>query len=153
MSPSLDSAARLDEGDTMSESENHIEKLHTRLQQMAAREQALIDALNEALSTADRKLLDDVRSVTADHEARRVIIMSELQTLAERIGMFPASDLPVETIEYEEPAVPTPQPVDLSTDDTPARGGDWRKAAKKITDGLDFHLNGVTISDTTQQAS
>ena len=137
----------------MSESENHIEKLHTRLQQMAAREQALVDALNEALSTADRKLLDDVRSVTEDHEARRVIIMSELQNLAERIGMFPVSEQPVETIEYEAPAVPNPPPVDLSTDGTPSRGGDWRKAAKKITDGLDFHLNGVTLTDTTQQAS
>ncbi len=137
----------------MSESENHIEKLHTRLQQMATREQALIDALNEALSTADRKLLTRQQRREDWQERGRVIIMSELQNLAERIVMFPASDLPVETIEYEEPAVPTPLPVDLSTDDTPARGGDWRKAAEKITDGLDFHLNGVTISDTTQQAS
>ena len=137
----------------MSESEKHIEKLHTRLQQIAAREQALIDALNEALSAADRKLLDDVRSVTADHEARRVIIMSELQTLAERIGMFPPSDLPMETIEYEEPAAPHPPPVDLSTEDMPSRGGDWRKAAKKITDGLDFHLRGAALNDTTQQVS
>ncbi|MGI9477835.1 MAG: hypothetical protein ACR2PI_14125 [Hyphomicrobiaceae bacterium] len=136
----------------MSESEKHIEKLHTRLQQIAAREQALIDALNEALSAADRKLLDDVRSVTADHEARRVIIMSELQTLAERIGMFPPSDLPVETIEYEESAAANPPPVNLSTDETPSRGGDWRKAAKKITDGLDFHLSGAALNDTTQQA-
>jgi len=151
--PTDDSIAMLYERDTMSESEKHIEKLHTRLQQIAAREQALIDALNEALSAADRKLLDDVRSVTEDHEARRVIIMSELQNLAERIGMFPASDRPVETIEYEQPAGPSPAAVDLSTDDTPSRGGDWRKAAKKITDGLDFHLNGVALNDTTQQAS
>ncbi len=127
----------------MSESENHIELMHLRLQKMAAREQLLINALNEALSRADRKLLDDVRSVTADHEARRAIIMTELQTLAERIGVFPASDASIETIEYESPEVNiTPAVGELDTSETLARGGDWRTAAKKITDGLDFHLNG-----------
>ena len=127
----------------MSESENHIELMQLRLQKMAAREQLLINALNEALSRADRKLLDDVRSVTADHEARRAIIMTELQTLAERIGVFPASDAPIETIEYQSPEVNnTPTVGELHTSETPARGGDWRTAAKKITDGLDFHLNG-----------
>ena len=70
----------------MSESENHIEQMHLRLQKMAEREQLLIGALNDALSLADRKLLDDVRSVTADHEARRAIIMTELQTLAAHSG-------------------------------------------------------------------
>ena len=70
----------------MSDSENHIEKMHQQLRQMAEREQMLINALDEALGRADRKLLDDVRSVTANHEARRAIILSELQTLAHRIG-------------------------------------------------------------------
>lgn len=137
----------------MSESENHIEQLHARLEKMAAREQLLIEALNEALSTADRKLLDDVRGVTADHEARRAIIMSELQTLAERIGVFPVSNAPVETIEYQEPVAAHPPAVDLTTDDTSARGGDWRKAAKKITDGLDFHLNGTALHVSSEQAN
>jgi hypothetical protein len=127
----------------MSESETHIQQMQVRLQKMAAREETLINALNEALSCADRKLLDDVRSVTADHEARRAIIMTELQTLAERIGAFPVSARTVDTIEYEAPepadempANPAPEPAALMP------GGDWRKAAKNITDGLDFHLKG-----------
>lgn len=138
----------------MSESENQIEQMHLRLKQMAEREQLLISALNDALSRADRKLLDDVRSVTADHEARRAIIMTELHTLAERIGVFPASDVPMETIEYV-PASSVVAPIEEPTHepDPPARGGDWRKAAKKITDGLDFHLNGSANQDTHRQAS
>lgn len=136
----------------MSESENHIEQMHQRLKQMAEREQLLISALNDALSRADRKLLDDVRSVTADHEARRAIIMTELQTLAERIGVFPASDAPLNTIEYAPVGnvVPTAEEAP-SESEPPARGGDWRKAAKKITDGLDFHLNGSATQDTHQR--
>ena len=138
----------------MSESENHIEQMHLRLQKMAEREQLLIGALNDALSLADRKLLDDVRSVTADHEARRAIIMTELQTLAERIGVFPASDAAIDTIEYEPAgAVAQPMAEDLNDLEAPARGGDWRKAAKKITDGLDFHLNGVSLQTYQRPAS
>jgi len=138
----------------MSESENHIEQMHLRLQKMAEREQLLIGALNDALSRADRKLLDDVRSVTADHEARRAIIMTELQTLAERIGVFPSSDVAIDTIEYE-PAGAVSEPVadDLNDLEAPARGGDWRKAAKKITDGLDFHLSGSGMQGAQRQAS
>lgn len=137
----------------MSESETHIEQMHLRLQKMAAREQLLINALNEALSRADRKLLDDVRSVTADHEARRAIIMTELQTLAERIGVFPASEQPIDTIEYEAPP-PVEQPVvgELHSADALPRGGDWRAAARKITDGLDFHLNGTAPQQASNQS-
>ena len=137
----------------MSESENQIEKMHARLEKMAAREQLLISALNEALSAADRKLLDEVRGVTADHEARRAIIMSELQTLAERVGAFPVSEMAIETIEYEAPA--TAQPIGELTapEEAPAQGGDWRKAAKKITDGLDFHFKGAAPQQPASQSS
>jgi hypothetical protein len=126
--------------------------MQVRLQEMAAREETLINALNEALSCADRKLLDDVRSVTADHEARRAIIMTELQTLAERIGAFPVSARPVETIEYEvpEPEEAVPAKPEQAT---PMRGGDWRKAARNITDGLDFHLKGSRPQYTINQSS
>jgi len=138
----------------MSESETHIQQMQVRLEEMAAREATLINALNEALSSADRKLLDDVRSVTADHEARRAIIMSELQILAERIGAFPATARTVDTIEYEAPELSdntSAQSVQEAA--TPMCGGDWRKAAKNITDGLDFHLNGVRPQCTISQSS
>ena len=58
-------------GDAMSESETQIEQMQRQLELMAAREQMLMTALNEALEEADRKLLDDVRSIALEHEARR----------------------------------------------------------------------------------
>ena len=88
----------------MSESATQIELMQQRLETIAAREQALINALNDALMSADRKLLDEVRSVTAEHEARRTLILSELQTLADRIGAFPITAQPVDAIEHEVPS-------------------------------------------------
>ena len=141
----------------MSESKNKIEAMHARLEKMAKREQMLIAALDEALSRADRKLLDDVRNITADHEARRTIILTELQTLADRIGMLPAPapEMRVETIEYEAPVVPEPAtPPPPAAPATPARGGDWRTAARKIVDDLDYHLNnGTAVYDSGGQPS
>ncbi len=77
-----------------------------------------------------------------------------LGTLAERIGVFPASDAAIDTIEYEPAgAVAQPMAEDLNDLEAPARGGDWRKAAKKIADGLDFHLNGVSLQASQRPAS
>lgn len=138
----------------MSDSENHIEKMHQQLQRMAEREQMLINALDEALGRADRKLLDDVRSVTANHEARRAIIMSELQTLAQRIGALPISETSIDTIAYEPPEpVDIPSVNELPTEEPVARGGDWRRAAKNITDGLDFHLAGAGSGQVNSHSS
>ena len=148
----------------MTQSKNYIEDLHTRLKAVADREQQLIHALNEALTCADRKLLDDVRSVTMEHEARRAVILTELQTLAGRIGAFPAGSEPCPMIEDETLDLPY-----YATDDhasaeamSPVEdaeevesysnghrqnghaivsgGGDWRKAAEKIRDGFDFQM-------------
>ena len=138
-------------GDAMAESESRIEEMQRKLEQMAAREQALMTALNEALVEADRRLLDEVRSITLEHEARRVHIFSELQSLAERIGAFPASAKAIETVEYQaldQPASPVARTHAAQThaahaDDAPPTGGDWRKATEKIARELDFRLNGA----------
>lgn len=138
----------------MKNSKTHIEEMHAKLSDISNKEQLLITALGEALSLADKKLLDDVRSLTIEHEARRGLILSELQNLAERIGAFPASaeckesiieqghlDLPYyesgETPSSEETPEPSEEAFEL-----PSRGGDWRQAAMNIRDELGFHLNG-----------
>ena len=128
----------------MSEPQNHIEQMQRRLEQVAAREQLLIHALNEALAAADRKLLDEVRAVASDHEARRSIILTELHSLAERIGAFPTAPEPLQSISYHTVPQPTAAaPAETATYiETPSRGGDWRKAAEKIGQELDFRLNG-----------
>jgi hypothetical protein len=113
-----------------------IEQMRLRMNQLAGGEQDLIRALGEALSRADQKLLQDVRSVAQEHEARRGAILTELQSLAARIGALPRARGPVATLEEA--------PLDLAAQEPqqPAIGrGDWRQAAANIKDELVFHLN------------
>ncbi len=129
----------------MTTSKSHIEKIQARLSQVASREQLLIEALGEALSLADKKLLDDVRSLTIEHETRRALILSELQALAARIGAFPASDDGVNVIENDHLDLPYYAPGENPNSvqaEEPARGGDWRQAAKNIGEALDLKVNG-----------
>src|SRR5215467_1295703 len=83
-----------------------VEEMRARLSQIADSEQALVRALGEALSLVDQKLLQDVRSLTTDHEARRAAILYELQGLASRIGAFPtAQSEPAPGLDYVDPTV------------------------------------------------
>ena len=113
-----------------------IEEMRSRMNALAAGEQGLVTALGEALARADQKLLQDVRSVAADHEARRGAILSELQSLAARMGALPRPP--------QEPyAALTETPVNLTPREiTPlARGaGDWRQAAANIEEVVSYHL-------------
>ncbi len=132
----------------MTDAKAHIEAMQRRLEKMAAREEQLVEALNEALSRADRRLLDDVRAITLEHEARRTVILTELQSLATRIGAFPASAKPVETIEYEvagktEEEISKPQTVKNADDSETAKGGDWRTATRRIAEELSLAVNGA----------
>jgi hypothetical protein len=135
-------------GEDMADSENQIELMQQQLELMAAREKVLMAALSEALADADRRLLDDVRSISQEHEARRAHIYSEMQLLADRIGSFPLPAKPVEGVTYkslELPAV-TASKTNKVPDDSEAlgeqpKGGDWRKATEKIAQELSLHLN------------
>lgn len=127
----------------MTTAKTEIEHMQARLDQISSREQLLIRALDQALADADRKLLDDVRSVAIEHEARRSVILTELHTLASRIGAFPAVESPVGRIEYESIDLPTYElPENLEPIDDRPRGGDWRKAAENIPDHLDHDFDG-----------
>lgn len=67
-----------------------LAEMHRRIAEDAQEEQALVRALNAALNHVDEKLLEEIRSVTQQHEARRSAIMTELQMLASRLCSFPA---------------------------------------------------------------
>jgi hypothetical protein len=55
--------------------------------------------------------LSEVRNVTREHQARRGVILHELQDLSSRIGTFPAARRePVAGIEYDEPGAGGQQP-------------------------------------------
>lgn len=67
-----------------------VEELRDRLNSIADQEQKLVSSLRDALTRFDQKLLQDVRSIAAEHETRRSLILGELQGLASRMGAFPA---------------------------------------------------------------
>ena len=115
-----------------------VDEMRTRLNEITEREQALVRALGEALTRVDHRLLQDVRSITTEHEARRGAILLELQSLASRIGAFPAAREPAAPLNYAEPA-----PKHLAAaNDRPSmfHRGDWRKAASNIEDELDSYF-------------
>jgi hypothetical protein len=113
-----------------------IEEMRLRMNELAAGEQDLVRALGDALNRADQKLLQDVRLVAEEHEARRGVILKELQSLATRMGALPRPRRPFAALEEA--------PLDLAHEPTqPAlRGADWRQAAANIRDELATHFNG-----------
>jgi hypothetical protein len=122
--------------DTMTSLIEQIEEMRSRMNALAAGEQGLVTALGEALARADQKLLQDVRSVAADHEARRGAILSELQSLAARMGALPRPPQEPYAALMETPVNLPPREIAPL-----ARGaGDWRQAAANIEEVVSYHL-------------
>jgi len=111
-----------------------IEEMRIRMNDLATNEQGLVGALGDALARADETLLEDVRSVAAEHEVRRGAILNELQMLAARMC---ALHKPREPFAAIEEATPPPSP---ETQMSVVRGAHWRQAAANIQDELAFHL-------------
>lgn len=117
-----------------------LEEMHMRIAETATGEETLVQALGDALSRLDQRLLADVQTIATEHEVRRGAILDELQGLAGSIGMFRAPLPPVSARRELEPEVPSY---------VPANGhqyaigpGDWREATSNIRDELDVSANG-----------
>ncbi|MCC7250867.1 hypothetical protein [Hyphomicrobium sp.] len=114
-----------------------LAEMHRRLAENTQEEQALIRALDAALNHVDEKLLDEIRQVTAHHEARRAMIMTELQQLAGRLCAIPlTASEPLTAIETDV----RPTPI-TTTNGTTHAPGNWRIAAQNIQDDLDFYTD------------
>jgi hypothetical protein len=111
-----------------------IEAMRTRMNELAAEDQRLTSTLGDALASVDQRLLEGVRRLAAEHEARRGAILQELQTLAGRLFVLPRPREQVAALEeapQEEATRETGQIV---------RRGDWRQAAATIQEELAHHL-------------
>jgi hypothetical protein len=111
-----------------------LEEMRLRMNELAKNEQGLIMALGDALSRADHKLLDDVRNLSAEHEARRGAILKELQSLAARLGALPKpGDLfaPLGSLPPSDP---------YGMHGHPQQRQDWRRQSVSIQDELNKHL-------------
>src|SRR5262245_50196614 len=129
-----------------------VEQVGAKIANLKDNEEELVRALGKALNRVDQKLLQNVRKITSEHEARRGAMLHELQCLAARIGSFPASRRQMSGIEYAAPTAPpieaangsapnaTPAVDSLDTADdheTILQCGDWRQAVSNIQDELD----------------
>jgi hypothetical protein len=124
-----------------------VEELRDRLNSIADQEQKLVSSLRDALTRFDQKLLQDVRSIAAEHETRRSVILGELQGLASRMGAFPPPKADVRPSLNSEarPAVngaaaesgpALPGAARLRAVD----GGAWRDATDKLQTELDSYF-------------
>jgi hypothetical protein len=132
-----------------------VEEMGAKIAHLKDTEQELIRALGEALNRVDQRLLQNVREITSEHEARRGAMLHDLQCLAARIGSFPTPRRPMSGIEYAEPAarpikaangpapngIPAVDGLDATEGhETLLQCGDWRKAVSNIHDELDGYF-------------
>ena len=100
--------------------------------------------LGEALAAVDQRLLEDVRNVAAAHDARRGVILRELQMLAGRMGSLHSPQAPVSALEdasHQEQSHGTesaPEEPSQGIKSVLSGGADWRLATANIRDGLDY---------------
>jgi hypothetical protein len=66
-----------------------LEQMRIRMNDAARRESDLASELNAAIRRMDDQLLHEVRSMAAEHEARRANILHELQSFATRLNELP----------------------------------------------------------------
>lgn len=138
-------------------SKDQFAEMNARLEETERREKALMQALRDRLSAVDQKLLEDVRNIGLEHEGRRTMILTELQSLAERVGAFPPDTrqsvrgAPVETLASPRyvPQSAAAQPIQqqhLPPAQAPRpavnqKTGDWRQAAERIRQDIESQLN------------
>lgn len=116
-----------------------VDEFRERLTTVADAEQKLVSSLRDALNRYDQRLLNDVRSITAEHESRRSVILNELQGLASRIGVFPgvreAHPQQAEPVAAEgRPALPPNGKLRA------VEGSAWRDATSKLQTELDSYF-------------
>jgi hypothetical protein len=130
----------------------HINEMRTKLSQTADHERSLTQALSDALERMDHETLRSVRTLAAEHEARRAGILLELQGLAASIGTFqprheaalpqrmptPApvaapiqSDWPPQRAIAPEPMA-TPAHIAQPANERAGNAGDWRRAITNL---------------------
>ncbi len=122
----------------MTKLHQYVEEMRARLTEVSETERTLIRELDDALCRLDQRLLADVRDLTTEHEARRIAVLSELQTLASRMGAFPASADPLTALEDETPAHLNGYAA-LDAEQA-AAAGDWRQAVSKIDEDIESLL-------------
>jgi hypothetical protein len=121
-----------------------IEEMRLRMNDRAKNETSLVTALDDTLKGADSKLLDNVRNLVSEHEARRAAISKELQVIASRLGALPEARNPFGPI---SDAMPQLKAIEAAGQNQPAYGhGDRRAPASSMAEELTKHLAARTTA-------
>jgi hypothetical protein len=101
----------------------HIEDMRVHLSEVVRDEQALVQALGDALNRLDQQLLGGVRTIATEHQLRREEILGELHDIADGIGMS------------RQPLAPPQAPEELANGFQERIIGPrgWRQAISNIT--------------------
>lgn len=119
---------------------DNVDDILARLADTSKREVDLVKRLSEAVRRADEQVLREVRNVTLQHEMRREAIFSELQNLALRLCAFPARGVLSASAVIDQAGQGQEQAAIVNGQAN--GGGDWRQAAQKIDEELEFTFNG-----------
>ncbi|HYP30967.1 MAG TPA: hypothetical protein VES00_03810 [Burkholderiaceae bacterium] len=112
-----------------------LEHMRVRMNQQAQHEANLVAELSDALRATDHQLLEDVRTLAAEHEARRATILCELQMLAARLNALPGREQDANALSN------APRGMLASGDGPPSpHGSDWEQRSAHIRDALATHL-------------
>jgi hypothetical protein len=118
-----------------------VDEFRERLTTVADTEHKLVAQLREALNRYDQKLLQDVRSITAEHETRRGVILSELQSLAQRMGAFPVAAREPRAAVSDATAAEGRAALPASNARLRSvEGGAWREATDKLQSEIDSYF-------------
>jgi predicted phage gp36 major capsid-like protein len=113
-----------------------LEHMRLRMNQQAQHESNLVAELGDALRASDHQLLKDVRTVTAEHEARRATILGELQMLAARLNALPLRD-GAQSLPNAPRGILASEPSSAAAN---YHGADWEERSARIREALAHHL-------------
>jgi len=120
-----------------------IEMLRGQMQEITAREEAMLAGLATTLQDAEQRLLMHVREIAERHNARRLELIEELRALATGFG----APMPRRETDHGLDAVTAHPQVtyDASVVAMPMTGGgaSWREATRMIADEEDAGLGAL----------
>lgn len=119
-----------------------IEMLRGQMQDMTAREEAMLAGLANTLQNAEQRLLAQVREIADRHTSRRFELIEELRALAGNLGVATQAREIDPDMPSQGGTVPSTVTYDASVLALPLTGGggSWRDASRMIGDDEDADL-------------
>lgn len=120
-----------------------IEMLRGQMQEITAREEALLNGLADTLQDAEQRLLTHVREIAERHSARRIELIEELRALAAGFGAPAPRSAPDQGLDAVTTHPQVTYDASVVTMPMTGGGGSWREATRMIADEEDTGLGAL----------